>query len=744
MDRRFVGVTLIIISSLLLGSCARTESTRKGGEANFYPAPVSTSNELTKPAPVPDYTAKVHSDEPPQEAPSDTVKPYMKLGNGRFINRKAAAPQVGFVGGDITLNFEKSDIQEVVKVIIGDLLKENYAIGPGVTGTVSLQTSRPIGREMLLPMLENLLRMNGAVLVHENGLYRVNALADAARGSINPTIGAPRGNGYHIAVAPLSYISATEMQKILQPVVPEGGILQVDDNRNLLMLAGSSQELSSWISLINIFDVDWMKGYSVGLFPLENSNAKVIADELNKVLMSDTEGSVGKMIRIEPIERLNALLVITPQARYLSQVKQWISRLDTVGSESGRRLYVYQVKNRKASELADIVNEVFNGQSKSKSGAVKPAITTSEKMTPTSLKKEGEAEKKPEVTKPRYTAPTETEGLALPEGAEVRIVADTQNNAILVMATADEYRIVEAALRKLDVVPLQVLVEASIIEITLSDELSYGLEWYFKNKTINKDYSGSALLDLHAGDGIGPIIPGFSYAVVNTENNINAVLNMLASESKLNVLSSPSLMVLDNSEANIKVGEQVPVRRTGERALGEATIYETFDYKDTGVNLSVTPRVNSGGLVTMEIDQTITDIGSVESTTQQRRFLQRNIKSDVAVQSGQTIILGGLILEDHVKDSSGVPFLRDIPILGWLFGGTKKTNTRTELVVLITPRVVSNQEESRAVTEEFKQRMTGLKPPEDEKPKPEEPAPADTTGKTEPPVESPVPVSQAQ
>jgi len=692
------------------------QSTKEGGEANFSPAQESPVNEQPRPAAVPDFSGKGQAQESAQEASSSTVKPYMKLGSGSFINRKAAAPQVGFVGGDITLNFEKSDIQEVVKVIIGDLLKENYAIGPGVSGTVSLQTSRPIGREMLLPMLENLLRMNGAVLVHENGLYRVNSLADASHGSIIPTIGAPKGTGYHIAVAPLRYISATEMQKILQPVVPEGGILQVDNNRNLLMLAGSSQELSSWVSLINIFDVDWMKGYSVGLFPLENSSAKVIVDELNKVLMSDTEGSVGKMIRIEPIERLNALLVITPQARYLSQVKQWISRLDTVGSEAGRRLYVYQVKNRKASELADIVNEVFNGQSKSGADVIKPVETTSEKMAPASEKKQGEAEKKPATTTTSsYTAPAEGEGLALPEGANVRIVADTQNNAILVMGNATEYRIVEAALRKLDVVPLQVLVEASIIEITLSDELSYGLEWYFKNKTINNDYSGSALLDLNSGDGIGPIIPGFSYAVVNTENNINAVLNMLASESKLNVLSSPSLMVLDNSKANIKVGEQVPVRSSGERALGEQTIYETFDYKDTGVNLSVTPRVNSGGLVTMEIDQTITDIGSIESTTQQRRFLQRNIKSDVAVQSGQTVILGGLILENNTNDSSGVPFLRDIPILGWLFGATKKTNKRTELVVLITPRVVGNQKDARAVTEEFKHRMKGLKPLEEEK-----------------------------
>ncbi len=690
---------MIIVSTVLLGSCTGMQ------RAENPPSTVDTDHPVADSASFDVATAGEGTSTSNVENTSQ-VKEYVKLGSGRFINRKPAQrPQATFVDGDITLNFEKTDIQEVVKVIIGDLLKENYAVGPGVGGMVSLQTSRPIGREMLLPMLENLLRMNGAVLVHEAGLYRVNAQADASRGTLNPAIGAPKGVGYGIIVAPLRYIAATEMQKILQPVVPEGGVLLADENRNLLMLAGSSQELGGWTSMIDIFDVDWMRGYSVGLFPLENTSAKVVADELEKVLLNRGDSGLGKMVRLEAIERLNALLVITPQANYLEQVKGWIRRLDTVGSEPGRRLYVYQVRNRKASELANVLNEIFSGQS-------------SPERLPTTVGFKA-VEEKPAAggkldaatTSPTKAVPAEVAGLALPEGAEVRIVADSQNNAILVMASGAEYRIVEAAMRKLDIVPLQVLVEASIMEITLSDELSYGLEWYFNNRTINNDISGSALLDLNAGEGIPPIIPGFSYAVVNSANDVNAILNMLASESKLNVLSSPSLMVLDNSKANIRVGEQVPVRTSGERALGEQTIYETFEYKDTGVMLSVTPRVNNGGLVTMEIDQTITDIGAIESTTQQRKFLQRNINSEVAIQSGQTVILGGLILENNTDDSRGIPGLRDIPILGWLFGASKTVARRTELLVLITPKVVRNQQDADAITREFERRMDNLKPP---------------------------------
>ncbi|MEN8170813.1 MAG: type II secretion system secretin GspD [Pseudomonadota bacterium] len=715
MERRLVGTSIIVGSTLLLGSCAGMQGAQQDVAADAENSPVVASAAFDAEAPRGEegsLTAET----------SSGAREYVKRGSGRFIRGKPVSrPAVAFVDGDITLNFEKTDIQEVVKVIVGDLLKENYAVGPGVAGMVSLQTSRPIGREMLLPMLENLLRMNGAVLVREEGMYRVNALADAARGTLTPSIGAPKSVGYHVAVVPLRYISATEMHKVLQPVIPEGGPLLVDDKRNLLMLGGSSQELTSWMSLVDIFDVDWMRGYSVGLFPLENTSAKVVAKELDKVLLNRAEGNLGKMVRLEPIERLNALLVITPQVRYLDQVKGWIARLDTVGSEPGRRLYVYQVKNRKATELADVINEIFSGQpSQSRSQLNVISAYVADKPAEGG-KDDAVARDKPVSVSPVATL-LEKDGLALAEGANIRIVADPQNNAILVMASGAEYRIVEAAIRKLDVVPLQVLVEASIMEITLSDELSYGLEWYFKNHTINtidSDFSDTAMLDLNAGEGIGSIIPGFSYAVVNAANDVNAVLNMLATESKLNVLSSPSLMVLDNSKANIRVGEQVPVRTSGERALGEQTIYETFEYKDTGVMLSVTPRVNSGGLVTMEIDQAITDIGAIESTTLQRKFLQRNIKSEVAIQSGQTVILGGLILENDTDDSRGVPGLRDIPILGWLFGATKTVSKRTELLVLITPRVVRNQQDASAITQEFKHRMDGLKPPKQEAEEPQ-------------------------
>lgn len=649
------------------------------------------------------------------EGTIEGLERHIQKGTGVFVSRKAyRQPKVEVVEGDITLNFEKTDVQEVVKVILSELLQQNYLIDPAVQGSISLQTSQPIGRDALLPILENLLRMNGAVLIQEEGLYRVAPLTNATQGSLIASMGRPGqrlGPGYRIQVVPLRYLAAKEMEKILQPFVAEGGILKIDETRNLLMLAGSSQELQSWLTTVAMFDVNWLKGYSVGLYPLEHSEAKTVADEIEIIIGKEVEGKLAGMIRLEPLERLNALLVITPQVRYLDVVQGWIERLDKLGIEPGLKLYVYRVKNRKAADLAVVVSDIFSGKEVRRT---EPPVSLAPGLEAVEVKSaetgtETEASTGAGAAPPTQPQVVSAAGLSMPEGSTVRIVADEQNNALMIMATGAEYRIIEAALKKLDVVPLQVLVEASIVEVTLTDDLKYGLEWFFKNTDIVDNKTGRALLDLHAGEGIGPIVPGFSYSLVKGADEVRAVLNMLAEESKLNVLSSPSLMVLDNSQARIQVGEQVPIRTAGQETTAGG-ILETFEYKDTGVILSVTPRVNVGGLVTMEIEQEVTDIGAIEITTEQRKFLLRTIDSVVAIQSGQTIVLGGLIKEDNSITESGVPVLHKLPIVGKLFGSTEIEKDRTELLVLITPKVVSNQNEAIEITEEFKKRLKRLQP----------------------------------
>lgn len=696
-------------------------------------------------------------------APKAALKDEMYRGTGQFVREAPSLRGDSLKEGEITLNFEETDLREVVKVVIGDLLKENYVIDSAVKGTISVQTSRPVSKEALLPLMENLLRMNGAAIVRGEGAYRIMPLAGAMRGA-SPTLDRRLPPGFRVQVVPLRYIAVLEMQKILEPFVTDGGMLKVDERRNLLMLAGSSAELAGWLATVDTFDVDWLQGYSVGVFPLENADAKTVAGELQKIIGDEADG----MIRLEPIERLNALLVVTPQARYLEQMREWVDRLDRGGAGPGSRLYVYQVKNRKASELAGVIGEIFLGQKKASAEPARlaPGLQPTRLASaqagatgglgsqsglssqPTSLaarNQPGLTQRTPStgaypasgglgapagLGSSTQTRPSGGEGPTMIEGAGVRVVADEANNSILIFASAEDHRIVEQALKRLDVEPLQVLVEASIVEVTLENELKYGLEWFFKNNRVAQGKTGWGRLDMNRAtdgiEGLAAIVPGFSYSLVDSVGAVTAVLNALATDSRINVLSSPSLMVLDNRTAEIRVGDQVPVRVSTQTAYGGTeSLYDTYQYRDTGVRLKVTPRVSSGGLVTLDIVQEVTDIGGYNQDTRQYTFLQRAIESVVAVQSGQTIVLGGLILENNKNAEGGIPGVYKVPVVGKLFGSTEESAKRTELVVLLTPRVVRNQKEAGEVTEAFRDRLQRLQPAP-KKPEPANGTPAGT------------------
>jgi len=286
-----------------------------------------------------------------------------------------------------------------------------------------------------------------------------------------------------------------------------------------------------------------------------------------------------------------------------------------------------------------------------------------------------------------------------------RIVPDVNNNTLIVMAEPKVWRTLKAALRKLDVVPAQVLVEVSIWEVTLDNTLKFGVEWFFENE-VNSGDLGVTTLDL--GDaGVNASVPGFSYLVDDAAGGWRAVVNTLDKASRIEVLSSPSVLVLDNETAEIVVGNQQPVQG-GTTVTDGGTQIDNINFKDTGVQLSVKPRVNASGLVIMEITQEVTDVGNIDEATGQRAFLQRSIKSKVAIQSGDTIILGGLIQSNTSIGSSGVPFFSKLPVVGALFGSKSEVVTRTELLVTISPRAVTAYKDFDKINDEFRQKMRGV------------------------------------
>jgi general secretion pathway protein D len=646
-----------------------------------------------------------------QTRADDNLQTIVDRGTGNYIGAADAdnQGQVAATDGDITLNFQDTDLREFIKVILGDVLGENYLIDPGIGGTVTIQTSNPIGREQLLPIFEEILAMNNAAIVRSEGIYKILPREQAVRGNLAPAArGTEARQGYGVSIIPLRYVAALEMQKILDPFLSDSTSLTIDSKRNLLLLSGTQQEQELIRDTIDIFDVDWMRGMSMGMYPLNYVDPKTLKDELDTILHAVEGEPSGELldglIRTVPVERLNAILIISSTPAALREVETWLRRLDKPGEHVGKRLYVYNMQNAKAVDLADILSTVFSGAADTRTrraAELAPGLKPVEIGTPQS--ETGGQQSRPTIP---------GEGMFLPSDDTIQIIADDVRNALVVLATPDDYKMVETAIRKLDVVPLQVLIEASILEVTLRDDLSYGVEWFFKNRLdINQGKTGVATLDL-GNTGISAQVPAFSY-VIQDATGVNFALNALANESDVNVLSSPSLMVLDNQTATINVGDEIPVpsRQSISNLDPSSPTVNEIQYRKTGVTLTVTPRVNSGGLVTMEIVQEVSSaVNTTTSDIDAPTIQNRLIESVVAINTGETIVLGGLIQDNETRSESGIPGLYKIPLLGKLFGRTNNEMSRTELLILITPRVVGSRSDARAITNEFRKRLRSIVP----------------------------------
>jgi len=749
--------------ALLLGACATAPADQNAQDSAKPAAPSAGEALRLTSAPLPSAARPPFAD---QDSAAMTAGTTMILpGTGNFIDRKTAskpAPVTRTAAGEVTLNFEEADIRDVVKVIF-DTLKANYTVDSQVQGEVTVQTGRPLARDQLLPTLETLLRASNAVLVREGEVYRIIPAAGAAqKGVLTPRLG-QRGLGYGVRIVPLRYVGATEMQTIISPFLPEGGVLRADPVRNLLILSGTSQELANAQSTIDTFDVNWLKGMSIGMFRLRNVDSQALAGELNQFLGEGSGTPIAGMLKFVPLSKLNAVLVITPQLEYLKEAAIWIERLDGIG---GERLYVYQVQNSRADYVAELLNGLFNlggSGGASRGGDLAPGLKSSQLSSGSGLtggsssslsggssKSTLSGSSSTGLSSSSGTSGTGTSGLggstpsvgggrsggraggtanasagtggssAIGSGGpsagmeEVRIVADTENNSLLIWATNQNYERILGTLQKLDVTPRQVLIEATIAEVTLTGQLKYGLQWFFTND-VGSSHTGTGSLGISANDlTVNDVLPSqagaFSYAITDSAGMVRALLNTLASDSKVKVLSSPHVMVVDNQQAVIRVGTQQPIRGQITSSTSTGNL-QSYDYKDTGVLLEVLPRVNSGGMVNMEIKQEVIDVGAPDtSVDNQRTFLQRSVTSKVVVQSGQTLVLGGLIRDNRSGSQGGLPVLYKIPVLGALFGGTNEEMLRTELIVLITPRVVRDSQEAKQVTDEIKRKMKEIAP----------------------------------
>jgi general secretion pathway protein D len=672
---------------------------------------------------------------------SGSSAPTIYRGTDRQVKLPPVAEPIRFLGEDVSINFEQAPLSEVMHAIMGDILQLDYVVDQPIKGEVTVRTRTPIPRDELFGVLESLLKANNVLMIRgSDGRYLITGAANGAK--LSPGVSNPhsKGPGFGTMIVPLQYISASNMAEILQPVADPDAFVRVDNTRNLLMLAGTGAQLEGWLEMVSTFDVDMLAGMSVGIFPLENSSSDEVYLAISALLNGGGDeggpdspgggkgGDWSQLIRVIPIARLNSILVVTPRAHYLDIVQKWIARLDDAYySEADMRLYVYPVQNTTAERLAKLLNSIYSGSMSQQSGASSSAGSGSRGFSSGFGRDASVAPGMNQETIGSASGTSASTGNYQPFSnnsgqdnantistvtmsagdsnsllGNVRVVADEENNALMIYSTGLQYRVIKTALDQLDVEATQVVIEASILEVTLTDKLRYGLEWTFKNG-IGDDYNGRGLLTSGAAAVPSVIVPGFSYAVTNSIGDISAVLNALSEDNLINVISTPSVMVLDNHDAYIHVGDQVPVV-SGETINDGGFATQNVTYRDTGVQLNVRPSVNAGGLVTMQIAQSVTDVGTVDARGNPT-FLERAIMSRVAVRSHESVVLGGLIRENAKNRESGVPFLHKLPVIGPIFGTVEKEDTRTELLVIITPRAIYNEQDLREVSEEMRSQI---------------------------------------
>ena len=667
---------------------------------------------------------------------------------------RSSPPPAGAVSdqiGDVTLNFVDTDIREIVRTILGTTLKLNYTIDPRVHGTGSIETTTPLARSALLPALETLLNQNGATVVQRNGVYDV---VPVTVGNITNQSSAG-GIGAGAQVVPLRYTSAKDLAKMLEPYVGEGGKITAEAASNALLVTGDAAVRQTLVGLIRAFDIDILSGRSYALFPVGDDDPAKLAGELEKVLQAQAEAPLASIVQVLPMARVNAVLVVSSQPRYIDAANRFFRLAGRVEDATARAWHVYYVQNGQSSDLEGLLQRAFTPGNVSPTPP--PPGTTAPGAGQQSLGFGNAAGSTPGVggaaggisttgaagqaggagatgggfgsAIPATTAAgaetpateplsTETGGGAGANVNRIRIIANRTNNALLVYATPAEYSVIEGMLHKIDIIPLQVLIEATIAEVDLNDQLQYGTQFFFKTdhvaETLGSTGTSGPFNPPFPPLGSLPFPSTLPYFVLSKSPNF--ALAALANVTKVKVLSAPEVMVLDNQPARLQVGQQVPVltgTATSTLAAG-APVVNSVDYHETGVIMQVTPRVNTGGLVSLDIAQEVSDVAqqATNTITGSPTFDDQVFRTRVAVQDGQTVGMAGLIRDNVSQGNTGLPFIKDIPVIGTLFSTQANSRMRTELLVLITPHVVHDQRDARALTEDLRSQLinAGLVP----------------------------------
>ena len=701
--------------------------------------------------------------------PGSAAEPAPSPGGPTADFRVASADPAAVVRGDgVELNFEAAEIQNVAKTVLGDTLGISFVVDPRVQGNVTLASTGPIPRKDVLPVFESVLRMSNAAVVHEGNLVKIVPVAEASgTGAVN--IGAGQA-GFGVSIVPLHYTAATTIARTAENFLSRAGAIKIDQARNLLLIQGTTAERQAALDVVAAFDVEWMRNQSVGVYPLKSTSPETMIKELERVFESGDGGQGQGVVRFQPISRMNAVLVVTKNPKFLERATQWVQRLDR-SDTSGTTVRVYRLKYASAPQVAKVLNEIFltqrAGQSigdsplsqiapgtnaaQSRLDSLKAAnagsdgsATSSGKSSPArgaasagtagpiaaafenfeNKGKDGDAES---TTRSSSISSTDKGGMF----QNVRITPDTADNSIVVYSNQEDYRIIERSLRELDRPRLQVAIDATVAEITLTDALQFGVQYFFTNHNSNVGLlpatagavaapaattaTAAAATTLDATSAVQSavqsaflqrVLPGFNL-LLGPEAQPKVILSALSNLTHVKVLSAPSVVVMDNQPALLQVGNEIPISTGAATILANPNtpVVNTIEMRNTGVILKVLPHVYANGQIQMEIEQEISNVVNPTQVTLTPTISQRRVHSTIAVTSGQTVLLGGLISDQDQTTKAGIPLLSDIEVFGNLFGTRSGQKVRTEIIMFIKPRLIRNSVDSRSVAEEFRSRL---------------------------------------
>ena len=675
-------------------------------------------------------------------------------------------------GGGFDLNFENTPVATVAKVVLGDILGVGYTIDPRVQGTVSLVSVRPVAKSDIIFVLENALRLSGTVLIRDSAGYRLTPLGDAIGGGRVDAAGANPEPGFGVSVVPLQYVSAQTLLKLMDSFATKAGSVRADVSRNLLLIQGSGAERRSAVDTALSFDVDWMRGQSVGIFPITSGPPAPLITELEKIVDSGENGLSQNVLKFQPIARLNAIMVVSKRPEMLRTAATWIKRLDHADTER-TSVHVYQVKYGDARQIARVLTDMFIGSSSSSlldspDNQIAPgsgtSATSSDRLSANgnssssstsgfgsrggfgstgSATGTGTGSGTGAATSGGTQAAGNnnnggsgaldsgrgaSSGNGQPMLQDVRITPDVVNNTLLIYADMANYRIIESTLLQVDKPQLQVAIDATIAEVTLNNELSYGVQSYLTSQNLGLKPNTGSILNTQATAApattvdstgattiagsltnafINRAFPGFNF-LIGSETQPSAILDALHTVTAVKVLSNPSLVVINNQVATLQVGDVVPVSTGSATVLTTSnTVVNTIDYRDTGIILRVSPRINVNGDVRLDIEQEISNVLPTSSTSLTPTVSERKVKSSISVATGQTVLLAGLISEQQNGTRSGIPVLDQIPGIGDAFGHQDNSTARTELIIFIRPQIIRNGSDAHIVAEELRSKLRG-------------------------------------